>query len=169
MENKLIVSPSPHIHVEIFNLGTGRGVSVLELINTFEQATGVKVPHKIVGRREGDIEQVWANPERANKVLCWKAQETLADTLASAWKWQLKLREKGIMSKKHFIVNTNTLNFYFNAIVERSLISITPQSLHLFNQFMFSRILLPNPESFFQQLLRQIFLIHKMTFIIMHQ
>ena len=84
-------------HVEIFNLGTGRGVSVLELINTFEQATGVKVPHKIVGRREGDIEQVWANPERANKVLCWKAQETLADTLASAWKWQLKLREKGIM------------------------------------------------------------------------
>ncbi|MDD4591466.1 MAG: UDP-glucose 4-epimerase GalE [Parabacteroides sp.] len=83
--------------IEIFNLGTGCGVSVLELINTFEQATGVKVPHKIVARREGDIEQVWANPERANKVLGWKAQETLADTLASAWKWQLKLRERGIM------------------------------------------------------------------------
>ena len=48
-------------HIEIFNLGTGNGVSVLELINTFEQTTGVKVPHKIVGRREGDIEKVWAN------------------------------------------------------------------------------------------------------------
>ena len=84
-------------NVEIFNLGTGNGVSVLELINTFEAATGVKVPHKIVGRREGDIEKVWANPERANKVLGWKATETLADTLASAWKWQEKLRERGIM------------------------------------------------------------------------
>ena len=84
-------------NVEIFNLGTGNGVSVLELINTFEAATGVKVPHKIVGRREGDIEKVWANPERANKVLGWKATETLADTLASAWKWQERLRECGIM------------------------------------------------------------------------
>ena len=83
--------------IEYFNLGTGRGVSVLELINTFEETTGVKVPHKIVGRREGDIEKVWANPERANKVLGWTARETLADTLASAWKWQLRLREKGIM------------------------------------------------------------------------
>ena len=83
--------------IEYFNLGTGRGVSVLELINTFEETTGVKVPHKIVGRREGDIEKVWADPERANKVLGWTAKETLADTLASAWKWQLRLREKGIM------------------------------------------------------------------------
>lgn len=82
--------------VEIFNLGTGKGVSVLELINTFEKATGVKVPHKIVGRREGDIEKVWANPEKANKVLGWKAVETLEDTLRSAWNWQVKLRERGI-------------------------------------------------------------------------
>lgn len=82
--------------VEIFNLGTGNGVSVLELINTFEKKTGVKVPHKIVGRREGDIEKVWANPERANKVLGWKAEETLEDTLQSAWDWQVKLRERGI-------------------------------------------------------------------------
>ena len=87
--------------MEIFNLGTGRGVSVLELVNTFEKATGVKVPHKIVGRREGDIEQVWANPEKANNVLGWKAEESLAeesleDTLKSAWNWQLKLRERGI-------------------------------------------------------------------------
>lgn len=84
-------------NVEVFNLGTGRGVSVLELINSFERATGVAVPHKIVGRREGDIEQVWANPERANNVLGWTAVESLDDTLASAWRWQEKLRERGIM------------------------------------------------------------------------
>ena len=83
--------------VEIFNLGTGRGVSVLELINSFERATGVAVPHKIVGRREGDIEQVWANPDRANKVLGWTAVESLDDTLSSAWRWQEKLRERGVM------------------------------------------------------------------------
>lgn len=83
--------------IEIFNLGTGLGTSVLELINTFEAATGVKVPHKIVGRREGDIEKVWANPARANDVLGWKASTPLADTLASAWAWQCRLRERGIM------------------------------------------------------------------------
>ena len=83
--------------VEIFNLGTGNGVSVLELISTFEQATGVKVPYKIVGRREGDIEKVWANPEKANKVLGWKAEVPLAETMKSAWNWQLRLRERGIM------------------------------------------------------------------------
>lgn len=83
--------------VEIFNLGTGDGVSVLELINTFEEATGVKVPYKITGRREGDIIQVWADPSRANTVLGWKADTPLADTMRSAWKWQLHLREKGIM------------------------------------------------------------------------
>ena len=81
----------------IYNLGTGKGYSVLDIVKNFEAATGVKVPHKIVGRREGDIEKVWANPERANKVLGWKATETLADTLASAWKWQERLRECGIM------------------------------------------------------------------------
>lgn len=83
--------------VEIFNLGTGDGVSVLELINTFEEATGVKVPYKITGRREGDIIQVWADPTRANTVLGWKAGTPLADTMRSAWKWQLHLRDKGIM------------------------------------------------------------------------
>lgn len=83
--------------IEIFNLGTGRGLSVLELINTFEKATGVKVPHKIVGRREGDIEKVWANPSRANNVLGWIADTPVEDTLRSAWAWQCKLRERGIM------------------------------------------------------------------------
>ena len=77
--------------LEIFNLGTGVGVSVLELIHTFEEGTGVKVPYKIVSRREGDIEKVWANPEHANTVLGWKAKETIKDALISAWEWQKKL------------------------------------------------------------------------------
>lgn len=83
--------------VEIFNLGTGRGLSVLELIHVFEKVTGKPLNYKIVDRREGDIEQIWANPERANKILGWKAEVTIEDTMASAWKWQLRLRERGIM------------------------------------------------------------------------
>ena len=83
--------------LEVFNLGTGVGLSVLELINAFETSTGVKVPHKIVGRREGDIEKVWANPDRANNVLGWKATTSIEDTMRSAWNWQLRLRERGIM------------------------------------------------------------------------
>lgn len=82
--------------VEVFNIGTGRGLSVLELIHAFESATGVKLNYQITGRRAGDIEQVWANPEKANKVLGWKAETSIEDTLRSAWNWQLKLREKGI-------------------------------------------------------------------------
>lgn len=81
--------------VEIFNLGTGVGLSVKELIAAFERATGVKVPHKIVGRRAGDIEKVWANPERANKILGWKATATIDDTMRSAWAWQLHLHDLG--------------------------------------------------------------------------
>ena len=83
--------------IEIFNLGTGRGVSVIELITEFEKVNNVKVPHKIVGRRAGDIEKVWADPSFANKVLGWTADTPLADTLRSAWKWQQRLRERGIM------------------------------------------------------------------------
>ena len=84
-------------NIEIFNLGTGVGLSVLELIAAFERATGVKVPHKIVGRRAGDIEKVWANPKNANEVLGWKAESSIDDTMRSAWAWQKKLRERGIM------------------------------------------------------------------------
>ncbi|MCD7971954.1 MAG: UDP-glucose 4-epimerase GalE [Candidatus Azobacteroides sp.] len=79
--------------VEIFNLGTGKGLSVLEIIQTFEKVTGVKLPYKIVGRREGDIEKVWADPEFANKELGWTAKESVEDTLLSAWKWQLHVME----------------------------------------------------------------------------
>ena len=79
--------------VEIFNLGTGTGLSVLALIKEFEAATGVKVPYTIVGRREGDIEQVWAEPRKANEVLDWKADTPIRDVLASAWKWEKHLRK----------------------------------------------------------------------------
>ena len=82
--------------VEVFNIGTGRGLSVLELIHVFEESTGVKLNYQIVGRRAGDIEQVWANPDKANNVLGWKAESTIEDTLRSAWKWQQKLREDGV-------------------------------------------------------------------------
>ena len=78
--------------VEVFNLGTGRGLSVLEIVHTFMQVTGVKVPYEIVGRREGDIEQVWAKPDKANQVLGWSADTPIADVLLSAWNWEKKLR-----------------------------------------------------------------------------
>ena len=80
--------------IETFNLGTGQGVSVLELIHTFEKVTGVSLNYKIVGRREGDIEKVWANPDYANNVLRWRAETSLEDTLSSAWKWQLHCMNK---------------------------------------------------------------------------
>lgn len=79
--------------VEIFNLGTGRGLSVLEILNTFMEVTGVNVPYEIVGRREGDIEQVWAKPDKANQVLGWKADTPIADVLLSAWNWEKKIRQ----------------------------------------------------------------------------
>ena len=74
--------------VETFNLGTGRGLSVLEIIRTFEQVNGVKIPYKLVARREGDIEKVWAEPSFANNELGWKATETVEETLRSAWAWE---------------------------------------------------------------------------------
>ena len=83
--------------VEIYNIGTGQGTSVLELINGFERATGVKLNYEIVGRRAGDIEKVWGNVDKANRVLGWKADTPLDDVLRSAWRWQVALRERGIM------------------------------------------------------------------------
>jgi UDP-glucose 4-epimerase len=80
--------------VETFNLGTGRGLSVLEIIETFERVNGVKVPYKIVGRREGDIEKVWADPSYANNELGWKATETVEETLRSSWQWELNLAQR---------------------------------------------------------------------------
>ena len=83
--------------IDYFNIGTGNGNSTLEIVNTFERATGVKVNWKFGPRREGDIEKIWGDCTKANKVLGWKAESSLDDVLASAWKWQQKLREDGIM------------------------------------------------------------------------
>ena len=83
--------------IEYFNVGTGRGVSTYEVVDKFEKATGVKVNWSYAARREGDIEKVWANPDKANNVLGWKAESELEEALSTAWKWQLKLREKGVM------------------------------------------------------------------------
>ena len=82
--------------VEVFNIGTGHGYSTLEIVESFERATGVKLPWEYAPRREGDIEAIWGNVDKANKVLGWSADTPLDDILSSAWKWQLKLREDGL-------------------------------------------------------------------------
>ena len=78
--------------VETFNLGTGTGSSVLEVITAFEKVSDTKLNYQIVGRREGDITSAYANTDKANEVLGWKAQSTLEESLASAWKWEQKIR-----------------------------------------------------------------------------
>ena len=83
--------------VEVFNIGTGRGLSTLEVVEGFEKATGVKLNWEYAPRREGDIEKVWGNVDKANKVLGWKADTPIEDVLASAWKWQKRLRDEGVM------------------------------------------------------------------------
>ncbi len=83
--------------VECFNVGTGKGNSTLEIVKTFEEATGVKLNWKFGPRREGDIEKIWGDCTKANQVLGWKAATPLPEVLQSAWKWQQKLREDGVM------------------------------------------------------------------------
>lgn len=82
--------------VEYFNIGTGRGVSTLEVVECMEKANDIKINWQYAPRREGDIEKVWANPDKANNVLGWRADTSLEDTLRTAWAWQKKLREKGV-------------------------------------------------------------------------
>ena len=77
---------------EYFNIGTGQGLSVLELVRKFEEATGVNVPHQIVDRRPGDIEQIWADTTLANKELDWKAERPIEETLRAAWAWEKHVR-----------------------------------------------------------------------------
>lgn len=79
---------------EYFNVGTGQGASVLEVIKTFESASGVKLNYKIVNRRQGDIEKIYADTTKANEVLGWKAEATLYETLLSAWNWEKNLRKQ---------------------------------------------------------------------------
>jgi UDP-glucose 4-epimerase len=79
--------------VETFNLGTGTGSSVLEVIHAFEKVSGQKLPHKLVERRAGDVTEAYADTSKANTILGWTAQSTLEEALDSAWKWEQKIRE----------------------------------------------------------------------------
>ncbi|MDR2026306.1 MAG: UDP-glucose 4-epimerase GalE [Prevotellaceae bacterium] len=80
--------------IEFFNLGTGKGLSVLEILEVFEQVTGVEINRQIVARREGDVEKVWADPTFANKELGWKAETSTEKMLETAWKWEIALTAK---------------------------------------------------------------------------
>ncbi|MBB6681606.1 UDP-glucose 4-epimerase GalE [Aequorivita sp. 609] len=88
-----LLSEKNKSNYEVFNLGTGRGSSVLEVVNSFEKTTGEKLNYKIVDRRPGDVISVYADTKKANEELGWKAQKTMEEALASAWKWELKVRE----------------------------------------------------------------------------
>ena len=79
---------------EVFNIGTGRPVSVLQLVHAFEKVNQVPVPHKFAPRRPGDVTAIWADPTLANREMGWKATRTIEETLASAWAWEKHLAEK---------------------------------------------------------------------------
>ena len=87
---KAIEYAAEHKGVEVFNIGTGTPYSVLDIINTFEKVNGVKVNYEIGSRRAGDLPEVWANVDKANNVLGWKAERTLEDMCRDAWNWQVK-------------------------------------------------------------------------------
>jgi UDP-glucose 4-epimerase len=78
---------------EVFNLGTGKGVSVFEAIKSFEKISGIKLNYKITDRRPGDIEKIWADPTYANEELGWKTESSLDDALRTAWEWEKNYRE----------------------------------------------------------------------------
>jgi UDP-glucose 4-epimerase len=79
---------------EIFNIGTGKPVSVMELVNAFQKVNGVKLNYKIAPRRAGHVTAVWADPSKANKELGWKAQRTIEETLKAAWTWEKYIAHK---------------------------------------------------------------------------
>jgi len=85
-----LIDGSNKNNFEVFNIGTGKGSSVLEVIHTFEEVSGKKLNYKIVGRREGDVISAYADTNKANTVLGWKAKLNLKDALLSAWKWENK-------------------------------------------------------------------------------
>jgi UDP-glucose 4-epimerase len=91
---KRLIDEKNKTNYEIFNLGTGKGVSVLEAIKSFELVTGIRLKYKITGRRAGDIEKIWADPSLANKELGWKTMSTLDEAMKTAWEWEKKIRNK---------------------------------------------------------------------------
>ena len=89
---KRLIEGKNKTNYEVFNLGTGKGVSVLEAIKSFERVSGIKLEYKIVGRRAGDIEKIWANPSYANKELGWKTLSSLDEAMKTAWDWEKMFR-----------------------------------------------------------------------------
>ena len=79
---------------EVFNLGTGKGYSVMEVIQTFEKTSGQKLKYRFAPRRAGDVDQVWADTRKANQILKWNASRTLEEMVASSWKWEQALNSK---------------------------------------------------------------------------
>ena len=91
--NRMIDSEDLMNNLEVFNIGTGKGVSVFELISSFERATGNELNYKIVDPREGDVEKIFADPTKANSVLGWHAMNSLDDSVRNSWNWQQRLNE----------------------------------------------------------------------------
>jgi UDP-glucose 4-epimerase len=87
----LLESQTDTNYYDVFNVGTGEGYTVLQLINTFEEVNGVKLNYTIGPRREGDVEKIYAQSDKVNNVMKWRAEKTMADALRDAWNWQLKL------------------------------------------------------------------------------
>lgn len=83
--------------VEIYNVGTGHGLSTMDIVQSFERATGVKVNWEYAPRRNGDVEQIWSEVDKVNQVLDWKSDTPIETVLLSAWNWQKKLRRDGVM------------------------------------------------------------------------
>ncbi|MRR23905.1 NAD-dependent epimerase/dehydratase family protein, partial [bacterium] len=79
---------------EVFNLGMGKGVSVLEAIAAFEKATGVKLKYSLTDRRAGDIEKIWADPSLANRELGWKTEISIEEAMETAWRWGNRMKNK---------------------------------------------------------------------------
>lgn len=88
----LLESRTDTNYYDVFNVGTGEGYTVLQLIDTFEEVNGVKLNYTIGPRREGDVEQIYAQSDKVNNVMKWRAEKTMADALRDAWNWQLKLK-----------------------------------------------------------------------------
>jgi len=91
--------------VEVFNLGTGKGYSVMEVIHSFERSTGVKLNYRIMDRRPGDVEKTWADTNYANKELGWKAEKTLDEMTRSAWNWEKALSQQPTANSQQPIAN----------------------------------------------------------------
>ncbi|HLP72538.1 MAG TPA: UDP-glucose 4-epimerase GalE [Bacteroidales bacterium] len=90
---KRLVDGKNKKNYEVFNLGTGKGVSVLEAIKSFEKVSGLKLNYRIVGRRPGDIEKIWADPSFANRELGWKTKSSLDEAMKTAWDWEKAIRK----------------------------------------------------------------------------